>query len=294
MVDPLPRPLPRLMAWMAIAALASGCASSAPTLRADPTLASQLASGDPVDVLDRVSWGATVSSLQAVRSEGAQRWLLHKLHPPGDLPLPPQVAQQIAALSIQTTPMADRVIDLERRRRDLDKIPDEETRKSARQAHQEELNRIGRETATRMLLRALYSPNQLQEQMTLFWFNHFNVFQYKHDERAMLADYEQTLRSLALGRFRDLLAAVMRHPAMLVYLDNAQNAANHVNENYARELMELHTLGVNGGYTQRDVQELARVLTGFGVNRNDPATSEPPKLKGERASQYTRQGLYEF
>jgi uncharacterized protein (DUF1800 family) len=58
--------------------------------------------------------------------------------------------------------------------------------------------------------------------------------------------------------------------------------------------MELHTLGVNGGYTQRDVQELARVLTGFGVNRNDPATSEPPKLKGERASQYTRQGLYEF
>src|SRR5258708_22496018 len=117
--------------------------------------------------------------------------------------------------------------------------------------------------------------------MTRIWLNHFNCYRCKSDERAMVADYEQTLRSHALGRFRDLLMAVARHPAMLVYLDNAQNAANHINENYARELMELHTLGVNGGYTQRDVQELARVLTGFGVNRNDPATSEPPKIKGE-------------
>jgi uncharacterized protein (DUF1800 family) len=82
---------------------------------------------------------------------------------------------------------------------------------------------------------------------------------------------------------------------MLVYLDNAQNAANHVNENFARELMELHTLGVDGGYTQRDVQELARVLTGFGVDRNDPATTAPPKFaRPERAAQYTRRGLYEF
>src|SRR2546428_8390264 len=70
----------------------------------------------------------------------------------------------------------------------------------------------------------------------------------------------------ALGRFRELLGATARHPAMLIYLDNAQNAANRINENYARELMELHTLGVDGGYTQRDVQELARILTGFTVN----------------------------
>jgi len=294
MADPPTRTPSRFFTWMALAAFASGCASGTPSPKTDPARDSHLPPVDPVALLDRVSWGATGSSLQAIRSEGTQRWLHDQLHPPREAPLPPPIAQQIAALSIETVPMPQRVIDLERGRRDLDKIADEDARKNARQAHQEELNRIGRETATRMLLRALYSPNQLQEQMTWFWFNHFNVFQYKHDERAMLADYEQTLRAHALGRFRDLLAAVVRHPAMLVYLDNAQNAANHVNENYARELMELHTLGVNGGYTQHDVQELARVLTGFGVNRNDPGASEPPRIKADRASQYVRQGLYEF
>jgi len=294
MADPQTRTIAGLLARMAAVCLVSGCASSTPSIKQDPVPESRPPAVDPVALLDRVSWGATGSSLQAIRSEGAQQWIAHQLRPPLDPPLPAQVSEQIAALSIQTAPMTEHVIDLERRRRDIDKIADEEARKTARQAWQEEVNRTGRETATRMLLRALYSPNQLQEQMTWFWFNHFNVFQYKNDERAMLADYEQTLRSHALGRFRDLLMAVARHPAMLVYLDNAQNAANHINENYARELMELHTLGVNGGYTQRDVQELARVLTGFGVNRNDPATSEPPKIKGEHASQYARQGLYEF
>jgi uncharacterized protein (DUF1800 family) len=260
-----------------------------------PAPAAPLTTLDQYALLDRVSWGATASSMRAIRSEGTQRWLQEQLHPVADPLLPQAVAQEIGALSIQAAPLPQRVIALEQRRRDLDKMPDEEARKSARKSYQDELNGIARETATRMLLRALYSPNQLQEQMTWFWFNHFNVFQHKADERLMLADYEQTLRVHALGRFRDLLAAVVRHPAMLVYLDNAQNAANHVNENFARELMELHTLGVDAGYTQRDVQELARVLTGFGVDRNDPATTPPPKFgRPDRAAQYTRVGLYEF
>ncbi len=116
-----------------------------------------------------------------------------------------------------------------------------------------------------MLLRAVHSPNQLEEQMTWFWTNHFSVFQRKGPLPALVADYEDAIRPLALGRFRDLLGATARHPAMLIYLDNARNHAGKVNENYARELMELHTLGVDAGYTQRDVQELARVLTGFSV-----------------------------
>src|SRR2546422_7311634 len=92
------------------------------------------------------------------------------------------------------------------------------------------------------------------------------LFPYTTLFRALVADYEErAIRPHALGRFRDLLGATARHPAMLIYLDNAQNAANRINENYARELMELHTLGVDGGYTQRDVQELARILTGFVV-----------------------------
>ncbi|WP_159918400.1 DUF1800 family protein, partial [Pantoea sp. 18069] len=85
----------------------------------------------------------------------------------------------------------------------------------------------------------------------------------------------------------------VRHPAMLRYLDNAQNAANRINENYARELMELHTLGVDGGYSQRDVQEMARVLTGHGVSLR-PLDEPPPKLRPEWAQQYVRRGLYEF
>src|SRR5207244_11456019 len=99
----------------------------------------------------------------------------------------------------------------------------------------EEQTGIGGDVATRMLLRALYSPNQLQEQMTWFWFNHFNVLQYKNDERLMLADYEQTLRVHALGRFRDLLGAVGRHPAMLAYLDHAQTTQHPISETSARK-----------------------------------------------------------
>src|SRR6202012_4262773 len=98
----------------------------------------------------------------------------------------------------------------------------------------------------------------------------------KRDIRTMVGDYEdRAIRPRALGHFRDLLGAVVRHPAMLRYLDNDQNAAGHINENYARELMELHTLGVGGGYSQKDVEELARVLTGLGVN----VTPDAPKLR---------------
>src|SRR5476649_1779830 len=98
----------------------------------------------------------------------------------------------------------------------------------------------------------------------------------------MVGDYEdQAIRAHALGRFRDLLEATLRHPAMLRYLDNDQNAANHINKNYAREIMELHTMGVGSGYSQKDVQELARILTGLGVAQ----PQNPPKMKPELQSQ---------
>ncbi len=271
--------------------LTGGCAASPPP----QNLGTQYAA--PVDayaLLDRVSWGASASSMQAVQTLGTRRWLDEQLHPRNPPELPSAIAGQISGLSIQSTPMAGRVIDMEKRRRAIDAIADEEQRKSARKDYQDAMNGVQRETATRMLLLALYSPNQLQEQMTWFWFNHFNVFQLKHDERLMLADYEQALRSHALGRFGDLLRAVVRHPAMLVYLDNAQNAVDHVNENFARELMELHTLGVDAGYTQGDVQALARVLTGFGVDRRDGGQEPPGARKGAHAGQYIRDGLFEF
>lgn len=143
------------------------------------------------------------------------------------------------------------------------------------------------------LTRDIYSNAQLDEVMTDFWLNHFNVYLRKNEQMPYyLASYARdTIRPRALGKFEDLMDAVAQSPAMLAYLDNAESIGPHslaaeradrvaarrpeakkklhegLNENYARELMELHTLGVNGGYSQADVTEVARVLTGWGIDR---------------------------
>lgn len=139
-----------------------------------------------------------------------------------------------------------------------------------------------RELQQAKLLRAIFSEKQLQEVMVDFWFNHFNVFAQKDNVRLLLTSYERdVIRPHALGKFKDLLVATAQSPAMLYYLDNFLSQAEvpvpprkegdttppprrpGVNENYGRELMELHTLGVDGGYTQKDVQEVARCFTGW-------------------------------
>jgi uncharacterized protein (DUF1800 family) len=131
------------------------------------------------------------------------------------------------------------------------------------------------------LIREIYSERQLLEVMTDFWFNHFNVFQYKNQCVYYTTAYERdAIRPHALGKFYDLLLATAQSPAMLMYLDNWLSIGPHsqaagktgqsgLNENYGREVMELHTLGVNGGYTQSDVTELARVLTGWTIAQPD-------------------------
>lgn len=116
------------------------------------------------------------------------------------------------------------------------------------------------------LLRALYSRQQLFEVMTEFWSDHFNLYALKSPVGLFLPfDQRHVIRQHALGKFHDLLAASAHSPAMLLYLDNATSTAKAPNENYAREIMELHTLGVTGGYTQQDVHEVARALTGWSV-----------------------------
>ncbi|MES2412223.1 MAG: DUF1800 domain-containing protein [Pseudomonadota bacterium] len=108
--------------------------------------------------------------------------------------------------------------------------------------------------------------NPLLAKMTEFWFNHLNVFAGKGQVRPFAGHYViNVIRANALGRFEDLLLASAHHPAMLFFLDQAQSNVRGINENYARELMELHTLGVDAGYTQNDVRELARILTGWTV-----------------------------
>jgi len=170
-----------------------------------------------------------------------------------------------------------------------------------------DLRELNGELGAVTVLRAVASERQLGEVLADFWLNHFNVLITKGFDRAYFADYlERTIRGHALGRFEDLLVATATSPAMLFYLDNAQSVADNtsvttparrraamrpgarvpamdpamaeqlrqrlprgLNENYARELMELHTLGVDGGYSQADVVSVARILTGWTINRRD-------------------------
>jgi uncharacterized protein (DUF1800 family) len=116
------------------------------------------------------------------------------------------------------------------------------------------------------VVRAQLSERQLLEVVSDFWENHFSVFSGKMPSREALIVWDRdVLRPRALGKFRDLLGAVAHSPAMLFYLDNHLSKKNGLNENYARELLELHTLGVDGGYTQHDVIEVARALTGWTI-----------------------------
>lgn len=186
------------------------------------------------------------------------------------------------------------------------------SQQQARMGHPERV--ISSEVMQGKLMRAVYSERQLDEVMTDFWFNHFNVFIGKGPNRYLITEYERdVIRPHALGKFKDLLMATAKSPAMLFYLDNwqsvgpnsdaalnrqrlsngempmrrngrfgrgvpnpqrqqkiqqlAQKAPKGLNENYAREIMELHTLGVNGGYAQKDVTELAKILTGWTIQQ---------------------------
>lgn len=267
--------------------LAGGCSTiqqPAPADAGPPAI-------DALQLLDRISWGASPASIREIRRVGADRYLAHQLKPGAQPALPAVVEDQIEATNTAGKTPFQLAAELDAQRRAADALANDEDKKAARQTYQQELTRIGRESMRRTLLRAVYSPHQLQEQMTWFWFNHFNVYQFKANLRALIGDYEDSaIRPRALGRFGDMLKAVVHHPAMLIYLDNVRNAAGRINENFARELMELHTLGVNGGYTQQDVQELARILTGVGVNI-DP---KQPRLRPALQPYYVREGLFEF
>ena len=265
-----------------------GCATTTVSPRSSQVQEMQI-SGDWYGVVNRVTWGINASTANYVERVGLSRYLNEQLNPKGSLPAP--VAEQIAAMTISQRTVVDLAQIMEQRNKDANAIQNDVEKKTAQQAYQQELNRLAREAATRAMLRAVYSPNQLQENMVWFWMNHFNVHQGKANNRVLISDYEErAIRPHVLGKFRDLVSASLRHPAMIRYLDNEQNAVNRINENYAREIMELHTLGVDAGYSQRDVQELARILTGVGVNMS----ANTPNVKNELKAQYVHDGLWEF
>jgi uncharacterized protein (DUF1800 family) len=242
-------------------------------------------------LLDRLTWGINTSSAAHLQAVGAERWLQEQLHPAADVVLPNAVKAQIEAMpDVHKFPF-DIAVSFDQQAKSANQVTDPDQRRAAQQVFQQAMNDRAKQAAARSILRALYAPDQLRERMTWFWFNHFNVHQYKANIRILVGDYEdRAIRPYALGKFRDLLLATLHHPAMLRYLDNADNAAGHLNENYAREIMELHTMGVGSGYTQSDVEALARILTGVGID----VKPENPKLKPELQSQLVREGAFEF
>ncbi|CCW20237.1 FIG01006313: hypothetical protein [Sphingobium indicum BiD32] len=265
-----------------------GVASASLLLLSVPTDVIWAQNGAAMDLrwANRLTWGATSP---VFADDSIDLWLSGQLGKPSRA-IPQQAAAQIAAMQIEKTPMPQLAQDMLARYHAFTAMKDVAQREAARVAYEKSMNGLADEARRRFVLRALYAPDQLREQMTWFWFNHFNIFATKRDIRVMVGDYEDELRTRALGNFRDLLEATLRHPAMLRYLDNDLNSVGHINENYAREIMELHSMGVGAGYTQKDVQELARILTGVGV-RIGP---ERPTIKPQWQPLYIRSGLFEF
>ncbi|MBU7583370.1 MAG: DUF1800 domain-containing protein [Nostoc sp. TH1S01] len=232
----------------------------------------------PVDpkilhIINRLSFGARPGDIQKVQSLGVDGYIKQQLSP-NSISEPPSLTRQLSQLETHGL----NTVEI-RAYTQTSPEPTPEERK----AQEKKKGQILDEAIKARLLRATSSNRQLQEVMVDFWYNHFNVHAGKGNTPIWVGSYEQeAIRPYVLGRFRDLLGATAHHPAMLVYLDNWQNKASNrpnvtpkVNENYARELMELHTLGANGGYTQQDVIALARIFTGWGlINRDQQPTGK--------------------
>jgi uncharacterized protein (DUF1800 family) len=256
-------------------------AAPEPPPRGAPALA-----GDAriLHVLNRLAFGPRPGDVERVRAVGVEAWIERQLHP--ETLDDASTDRALATLPSLRLSIPEALRDYPR--------PDPKLREKLQngqmtRAEMMEMSppekrpiRIAAELQAAKMLRAVESPRQLAEVMVDFWFNHFNVFAGKGDVRWYVSAYERdVIRPNALGHFSDLVRASARHPAMLFYLDNWLSARPDftvpagpnrgrkagLNENYARELMELHTLGVDGGYTQTDVTEVARAFTGWSIDR---------------------------
>lgn len=224
-------------------------------------------------IMERLSYGPTARMVERYERIGKARWIDEQLRWRGDACLPGEARDRIASLGYERyDPMATA----------------KQAREQAKQAKQSGESKaaagLGKaykaepieQAFERKAIRAMECDQQLQERLASFFMNHFNVYGKKGATAIFLPDYEErAIRPRMFGRFEELLLASLEHPAMMIYLDNAQNAKGRINENYARELMELHTMGTDGGYTQGDVAELARILTGAGMASMDAKRQAP-------------------
>jgi uncharacterized protein (DUF1800 family) len=260
-----------------LVALLAGCQAPGPSERLPPPQPlvhlppDAMTEDGVVHALNRLGFGATPGEVEQVRAMGVDHWITTQLTP-ARIPENPVLGPQLAQLTTLNEPATALYLQFQALQRQGKNDPD------AKKAANEMAKTVLTEAQTARLLRDIESSRQFQEVLVAFWYNHFNVFSGKGLDRVWVGSFENTaIRPYVFGRFRDLLEATARHPAMLFYLDNWQNTApgssgargkeDGLNENYARELMELHTLGVDGGYTQTDVTELARILTGWGLKQ---------------------------
>jgi uncharacterized protein (DUF1800 family) len=262
-----------------------------------------------VHVLNRIAFGPRAGDVERVRALGVDRYIDQQLHPErlADSAMAARLSG-LASIGLSSREIAEtyELPQLMARRARKEEAKGGQTdQPKPPDPLQQKANSVVVELSAQKVLRAIYSERQLQEVLTDFWFNHFNVDARKGRDRFLLTEYErETIRPRVLGKFRDLLEATAKSPAMLFYLDNwmsadpngphmemlqprvargpfggrtlvpraprpqaqGKNAPKGLNENYGRELMELHTLGVDGGYTQKDVTEVARAFTGWTID----------------------------
>jgi uncharacterized protein (DUF1800 family) len=239
----------------------------------DATAAERVSDKQAIQLLDRLGFGPTAADVAHIKMVGVGKYIAEQLDP-SSIPESPELTARVAALDTLKLNPVQLFVEYGPLRPVNGVRPDPDAQKARRQR----ARAIVQQAQEARVLRALYSQRQLQEVVVDFWFNHFNVFAQKGLDHLWVGNFEeQAIRPNALGHFRDLLLATAHHPAMIFYLDNAQNSAPGskgaggrelgLNENYAREVMELHTLGADGGYSQDDVVALARILTGWGLAR---------------------------
>jgi uncharacterized protein (DUF1800 family) len=275
-------------------ALLTGCVAAAPAQperAAQPTARIQpldaAARAHPTAFLDRIGWGADPAELHQLQRLGATRFLENQLNPHAQSELPAPIARALAKLpaGAPLETWMPRLVAAQRRLRrgrsgSRADPADAQTFQRELKALQQHMNALTREAMADQLLRAVYGQDQLRQRLIWFWTNHFNVFRGANIG-PMMDDYvRRVIAPHALGHFRNLLQATMFSPQMLLYLNNAENHRGHINENYAREVMELHTVGLGADYTQRDVTDLAHVLTGLGVDLIDRPVWVRPALRG--------------
>ncbi len=220
-------------------------AAAAAALRATPRYPTPLSREPVLHLLRRATFGPTPADAQAVQQLGVDAWLEQQLNPQS---IPDPLGDAVVA-GFSTVPMS--ILELRA-------LPDDDPRKP--------MDELARAT----LGRQIWSSRQLYEMIVDFWANHLNVVNPLNGGDSFRSAYDrEVIRAHALGRFVDMLQASARHPAMLYYLNNNLSDRRNVNENYGRELLELHSVGIPSGYTEVDVRNSAYIMTGRTIDRNE-------------------------